>query len=151
MRSVINYFLRKIFKLELVRMKRAYTCHMCKGGFMRLPNVHGVDYGYNAPKKYEPQFSMDEQISFEYDDLKIYGWIIETRMPDYGPTWEHHWNHKIYSSKDQAIDSISQTRLSTGNIYINGKMKTKEFRVIPLYFVNKNYYRNITINKILNK
>jgi hypothetical protein len=66
----------------------------------------------------------------------IWDWKGETQ-------WSNHFGNKVYLSEKSAIDAINQMRLS--GVYL----KTNKFRVIPLYRVEKSYFRNITINKIL--
>lgn len=72
--------------------------------------------------------------------------MIEYRYKDYKDGRPSHWikyyNNRIYKSNQIAIEAIVQ--LKQNNCHID-----KEFRVTPIYTLDQNYYREITISKLL--
>ena len=102
-------------------------------------------------KKFEVEIS-DEVKEIGDLPVDIYGWVVEIRfkkiVPSSGPVasigkvyysqWINHWNHKIYNSKEIALDAINQFKSSD-----------IEYRVIPLYKIKDESFRNYVIDKIL--
>ncbi len=112
-------------------------------GFRELPIINGVQYIYRKDgyRNY-PHFQMEiAEIEDKDDDIYVYGWIIQYQYIDKNSTkslWFNHWNHKLYSSKEIALDAINQF----GSV-------SWEFRVLPLYNFKNTSYRNYIIDKII--
>jgi hypothetical protein len=63
--------------------------------------------------------------------------VVEMSYKD--SKFEKDWNHKVYLSKEIAIDSINQ----------RGNHGVYKFRVKPVYVFRNNTHRNYLIEKIL--
>ncbi len=125
------------------KIEEYYECNICKSQHKRLPNIKKEDRIF----KVENIANLEIQPEFNEKDLNVYGWVIEIYQVDYyGKNWHKHWNHKVYKTKEDGMDAIEQSKIS--NTWRHFKYKI-EYRLIPLYSVNQDYYRNITINKIL--
>lgn len=85
--------------------------------------------------------SLELKIQHTSEDLKPYGWAIESRINYNGnwTEWFNHWNHRIYNSKDTAMEAFIK-------MY---KSQNWEYRIIPLYRLNKDYERQCKIDRIL--
>lgn len=131
-------------------------------GWQILPPISDQYYAYKDNDfKLKHCFSIDiadEETKLE--DIYVYGWAVEIkwkRNTSHGKEneWYNHWNHRIYSSKDAAVDAINQLKMSTTwNGGGNGTTLQKdiyEMRVIPLYNFKNNGFRNHIITKILKK
>lgn len=117
-------------------------------GFNILPIFNRDYYVYSkSPYYLEPtlDFDMVDENKNSIDDIYVYGWVVEVRFKDISNKWTSHWNHKVYLSKEIAIDSINQS----GILPINSKKI--DYRIIPIYNFKNNSYRNYIINKIIEK
>ena len=147
MKKLFNKLIRRFgveikdgYLIALPVQPKYHRCQICKGEFIELPNVNSNRYVF------KPEFELKEEIRIDGDGFEAYGWIIEMSW-DYGNgkvVWNNHYNHKIYSSEKAAIDAINQMRQTP-------YYKKNEFRIITLYRVDKSFFRNLTINKILTK
>ncbi len=74
------------------------------------------------------------------EDVKVYGWTLEVRYKNNDGTshWYTHWNHRIYQTRESAVDAA----LKIGTI-------DREYRVNPLYIMTQPQYRDYKIDKIL--
>jgi len=83
------------------------------------------------------------------NDVSVYGWSLETRYQTSGKNgiewtnWYTYFNHRIYNSKESAIDASIKSGLAN--------RKDLECRVIPLYRMTDPQYRDYKIDKILGK
>lgn len=101
---------------------------------------HTESYGI---KGVEEEIVLNEQQIATNDNIKVYGWAIEMRFTNIERCqWSNHWNHVIYNSRDNALEAIMQFKGS--GIYNN-----IEFRILPLYNINQEFWRDIKIYKIL--
>lgn len=117
-------------------------------GFQSLPVYNCGRYVFKEDVyKLDFQFQLDIEKEIDpIDDLYIYGWVIEfklkmitTNIKNDKDHWFNHFNHKIYNSKESALDSINQSGGSSLYFY----------RVKPMYAFKNNGWRNYIINKII--
>ena len=94
-------------------------------------------------KEYIIDESLDLKIQHTSSDLKQYGWAIESRTNYNGSwtEWFNHWNHRIYNSKESAMGAYVK-------MY---KSQNWEYRIIPLYRLDKEYERQCKIERIFNE
>lgn len=102
------------------------------------PNIVTVD-----SKEYIIDDSLDVKIQHTSADIKPYGWAIESRTNYNGnwTEWYNHWNHRIYNSKDSAMGAYLK-------MY---KSQNWEYRIIPLYRLDKEYERQCKIERIFSE
>ncbi len=107
-------------------------------GFQSLPNYNGDRYIFKEDiYRLDFKFQIDIEKEIDpIDDLYIYGWAIEYALDK--DRWVNHWNHKIYSSKESALDAINQIEDSS-----------LIYRIKPMYTFKNNGWRNHIINKII--
>lgn len=76
------------------------------------------------------------------EDVQVYGWTLEQRYKynNEWSSWHTHYNHRIYNSKESAIDASIKI----------GNLNHEEFRITPLYKMSDPQYREYKIDKILN-
>ncbi len=113
-----------------------------KLGFQSLPVYNGGKYVFKEDVyKLDFHFQLDIEKEIDpIDDLYIYGWIIEYKLiSNEKDQWLNHWNHKIYNSKESALDSINQS----------GGYSLFFYRIKPMYTFKNNGWRNHIINKII--
>jgi len=113
-------------------------------GFKMLPKLNNEYYMYKK-SDFKALYSFSLEISDEVkiksmDDLYIYGWAIEVSWKDRKDNWFNHWNHRIYNSKESAIDAVNQFEKQSDNHH---------FRIIPLYNFKNNGFRDYIISKII--
>ena len=151
-KSWLNKLLMKYFNRKFIYQKGVcysyhakinYTCDLCKESLYKLPNIGTKKFVYKL---------IDEQkveVAEEYNDecVKVYGWVIEVRYQysNNVDKWYNYANHKVYSTKQTALDAAIQARVPNGKVY-NDKF---EWRVAPVYRIEQNYYRTIAINQII--
>ncbi len=130
-----------------------YECVYCQRDQIALPDFKYKKYSYELQKL--PQIT-SQDITISDDELyEIYGWAIETRSTisvdeDENPQWRNAKPHKIYSSRETALDSIIQLK-STEDPWTK-RYYSYEYRVKPIYHISSTEgMRNVLINKILNK
>lgn len=78
------------------------------------------------------------------EDVNIYGWSLETRYKfsdDKWSSWYTYYNHRIYHSRETAIDAAIKAGL--------GRDDKHEYRVTALYRMDAPQYREYKIDKIL--
>lgn len=134
------------------KIEEYYECNICKSHHKKLPNINKEDRIF----KVEQVANLEMQPEFNEKDLKVYGWVIEINIHQsfykiqqedyYGKNWQKHWNHKVYKTKEDGMDAIEQSKISNNWRIFKYQIN---YRLVPLYSVNQDYYRNITINKIL--
>lgn len=75
-------------------------------------------------------------------DIEVYGWTIESRLllnDGKWTSWFNYWNHKIYNSKEIALEACSKILKNSKN----------ECRIVPLYRMTNSQYREYKIDRIL--
>lgn len=80
------------------------------------------------------------------ESYKVYGWTIESQVigKDGIPSkWYNHNNHKIYRSREDALDAVNQL------VHNYSRYFKYNYRILPLYQLERDFYRNYVINKIL--
>lgn len=97
-------------------------------------------------KEYLIEKSVTLPIQHTPSDVKIYGWCIECRWRRNNGEWYNwfnYWNHKIYQSRESAIDA---------SIKISKSFNDREFeyRVAALYKMEMMQYREYKIDQLLN-
>lgn len=129
-------------------------------GFKILPCINTQYYLYKDNDfRLKHCFSLDvAEEETRLEDIYVYGWAIEIRCKKNTGhlkknEWYNQWNHRIYSTKEAAIDAINQMKVfPTWNNGGNGTTPQKDIydmRVIPLYNFKNNGFRNHMIAKIL--
>lgn len=75
------------------------------------------------------------------DDVQVYGWTLEAKYDngDGRTHWYTHWNHRIYQSRESAVDASLKI----------GVNFNKEYRIMPLYIMTQPQYRDYKIDKVL--
>lgn len=112
-----------------------------KKDFKLLPVVNNEYYVYKGYSlKFE--FEVDMPDINESEDIVIYGWVIDQLFVSRSgkESWSNHWNHKIYNSKESAMDALNQC------IKVSPSLQS---RILPLYKFKNNAWRNYIINKIV--
>ena len=151
--SRFNKFLVKHFGRRIIYQKGIfydqnqqvkYTCEQCKKGIWDLPSVSGRNYVY---KLVDP-FPITEIVELTDQNIQIYGWAVEYKWGDH-PGWYSHWNHKIYDSKDKALDVVNRYRMEPETRTYSYKLGGIESRISPLYRADSGFYRNHVLHNIL--
>jgi hypothetical protein len=125
-----------------------YECVYCKKGQIALPDFKYQKYSYEL----QDLPHIESQNAFKLDDESygVYGWAIERRSTTNPESkWKNSSPHKIYDSRETALDSIIQLK-STEDPWI--KRYSYEYRIKPIYHIESTEgMRNVLINKILNQ
>ena len=122
---------------------RNYILKLLKQGYNSLP-------GISEPKKwkmdnyvYKEKFSLEEKFSIsigEYpENISIYGYVLEYKTSVF---WHIYWTKKFYKTKESAIDALNQLN--------KFRCIDQEFRIVPLFTMNKIQWRDYTIFQIIN-
>lgn len=150
----ISDFIDKIIiahnKKEKDRKKSSYgNCELCKRGYFRIPYLNGKEYIYRLGDQKEEGIELQEEIT--NSDFKIYGWVVMQRYQLKNNTWTS-WmdsmNHKVYSNRQIALDAINQF-LKCYSTWTNHSRNDMEFKVKPVYHLDKVATRNILIDELL--
>jgi hypothetical protein len=125
------------------------TCELCKMGYWKLPNLFKKEYIYRLGEQKEEGIEIQEEIT--NSDFKIYGWVVMQRYQLKNNTWTN-WmdsmNHKVYSNRQIALDAINQF-LKCYSTWTNHSRNDMEFKVKPVYHLDKVATRNILIDELL--
>ena len=94
-------------------------------------------------KKYAVAESMNIKVQASAEDVQIYGWTLEVRWKHNGEwhQWMTYWNHRIYQTRQSAIDAAIKVYPSYQEDY--------EWRVAPLYKMNEPQFRDYQIDQLL--
>ena len=158
--SKLNKLLDKIFHFKLIfhgkygfytKQARA-QCGYCKSSMVPLNICNNQKFSY----KKDDQLSVQCQSKIETEDIKVYGWIIERYDKKYG-YWSEHWNHKVYRTRESALDALNQQKQfqienskKEKPILIWNDFKKYEFKISPVYTLGSSLTRQIQIEQILN-
>lgn len=88
--------------------------------------------------------SMDFKVQSSSDNIRVYGYTLETRFLLNGTwsQWHTYYTNKIYHSPTCAtLAGIQAGRISTGN----------EWRVMPLYIMDQQQFRDFKLNKLFSE
>lgn len=109
---------------------------------------------FNKPKKAQHSYtingkiwvveeSMQFKVQAHAEDIEVYGWTIEQKYKDYKGNWNWwpYYTKKIYETRDTAISAA---------ISIFSKSDL-EWRVSPLYRMEKPEWRNYQIDKLFSE
>jgi hypothetical protein len=109
---------------------------------------------FNKPKKAQHSYTIngktwavEESMQFKVqsyaEDVEIYGWTIEQKVQNYKGEWiwMPYYTKRIYDFRDTAISAAI-------SIYSKSDL---EWRVSPLYRMEKPEWRNYQIDKLINK
>ena len=121
-----------------------YECEYCQRNQTALPHFKYQRYSYELQNL--PIQTQEIEKSNDYD---VYGWSIERKSTkNENSNWHNSRLHKIYSSKEVAINSIIQ--LKSTEDQFDKMYYSYEYRVKPIYHIgNVAGMRNVLINKIL--
>jgi len=100
---------------------------------------HNDTHHYSLDKEFEVLIQ-------DAQDIEVYGWVIEECRTTSSNLWERSCNHRLYTSKEVAMEAS----LQMSNFRNNSKLGKWEYRVIPLYAFDTATYRNYLIEKITN-
>ena len=95
-------------------------------------------------KRFAISDSMDIKVQASADDVQVYGWTLEVRWKHNGEwhQWMTYWNHRIYQSRQSALDAAIKVYPSYHKDY--------EWRITPLYKMNEPQFRDYQIDQLLN-
>lgn len=95
-------------------------------------------------KRYAISENMNFKVQGQDENVTVYGWTLEYRMKDqkgeYYP-WTTYFNNRIYQSMSSAIDAAIKVTY--------GGKQDQDWRVLPLYKMDKNEFRDYKIDKLL--
>ena len=86
------------------------------------------------------------KVQSSIEDVEIYGWALESRIPKYQTDWSTHYGNHLYQSRQSALDAYIKINDPTNSYNTSFYW---EFRVVPLYKLSEPEYRDMKINKIL--
>jgi len=94
-------------------------------------------------KRFAIADSMDIKVQASASDVKVYGWTLEVRWKHNGEwhQWMTYWNHRIYQSRQSALDAAIKVYPSHHKDY--------EWRIAPLYKMNEPQWRDYQIDQLL--
>ena len=106
-------------------------------------NSETMTYTINS-KEYAIADSQLIKIQAVADDVHLYGWSLEVRykMSD-GQfcTWFTYWNHRVYVSRNSALDAATKVYTSSSPSY--------EYRIVPIYKMTGPEFRDYKIDQLL--
>lgn len=87
--------------------------------------------------------SMNIKVQTSSEDVQVYGWTLEVRWKHNGEwcQWMTYWNHRIYQSRQSAMDAAIKVYPSYNKDY--------EWRISPLYKMNEPQFRDYKIDQLL--
>ncbi len=125
-----------------------YECGTCKKNLIALPDFKFQKYSYELQDL--PQ--IESQIEFipNEDSYEVYGWAIERKSTiNEQSKWKNSKPHRIYSSREIALDSIIQLQKTEDSWDQRYKY---QYRIKPIYHIGSPIgMRNVLISKILKK
>ncbi len=150
-------FLKKLFKWRISfrhniiylrgdQHRYWHKCEQCKKGYWDIANHKEKRYIYTFT---DDNFSVKLEQSISAEDFEIFGWVIQERRTFKDNTkssWIDGLNHKVYGSKEIAMDALNQFNKST---YKNSN--SFEFRIRPVYSLKDAMLRDILITQLLKK
>ena len=106
---------------------------------LRKPHEY---YDING-KRYAIADSMNIKVQASAEDVQVYGWALEVRWKHNGDwhQWMTYWNHRIYQSRQSAMDAAIKVYPSYQKDY--------EWRIAPLYKMNEPQWRDYQIDQLL--
>jgi hypothetical protein len=105
---------------------------------MRNPDYYDIN-----GKRYAIAESMNIKVQASAEDVNVYGWTLEVRWKHNGDwcQWMTYWNHRIYQSRNSALDAAIKVFPSHNKDY--------EWRIAPLYKMNQPEWRQYQIDQLL--
>ena len=94
-------------------------------------------------KRFAIAESMNIKVQASTNDVQVYGWTLEVRWKHNGEwyQWMTYWNHRIYQSRQAALDAAIKVYPSYKDGY--------EWRIAPLYKMNAPEWREYQIDQLL--
>jgi hypothetical protein len=125
-----------------------YECGSCQKNLTALPDFRFQQYSYELQNL--PSIQSQDNFVPNEESYEVYGWVIERKSTIIKESkWKNSKPHKIYTSREVALDSIIQLK-NTEDDWI--KRSKYEYRVKPIYHIESSIgIRNVLINKILKK
>lgn len=112
--------------------------------FKKTPQVKKPHAWYEINgKRFAISESMNIKVQASADDVQVYGWTLEVRWKHNGEwhQWMTYWNHRIYQSRQSALDAAIKVYPSHHKDY--------EWRIAPLYKMNEPQWRDYQIDQLL--
>lgn len=120
-----------------------YISKLLKEGYNMLPGISKSKKLEKDNYVYKEKFSLEEKFSIsigEYpENITVYGYIIEFKM---SIMWHIYYSKRFYKTKQSAIDALNQLNKC--------KFINEEYRIVPLFTMNKIQWRDYTIFQIIN-